>query len=53
VAQIKEQGGTALFVACDVGDTKAVDALFDQAVRECGRYVVGHGLVIDGGQSVQ
>jgi NAD(P)-dependent dehydrogenase (short-subunit alcohol dehydrogenase family) len=37
VAEIKEQGGTASFVACDVSDGKAVDALFDQTLRDCGR----------------
>ena len=37
VAEIKEQGGTATFVACDVSDAKAVDALFDQALRDYGR----------------
>lgn len=43
-AEIEELGGTANFVECDVSDEKAVDALFDQALRDC---------VIDGGQSVQ
>lgn len=37
VAQIEERGGTATFIACDVSDAKAVDALFDQAIRDCGR----------------
>ena len=37
VAEIKERGGTATFVACDVSDAQAVDALFDQALRDCGR----------------
>jgi len=36
VAEIKERGGTATFAACDVSDAKAVDALFDQAIREFG-----------------
>jgi NAD(P)-dependent dehydrogenase (short-subunit alcohol dehydrogenase family) len=43
-AEIEELDGTANFVECDVSDEKAVDALFDQALRDC---------VIDGGQSVQ
>jgi len=34
VDEIKEQGGTASFIACDVSDGKAVDALFDQTFRD-------------------
>src|ERR1700758_3979194 len=37
VAAIQERRGPARFVACDVSDAKAVDALFDQALRDCGR----------------
>src|ERR1700720_2212491 len=37
VADIEELGGTASFVECDVSDEKAVDALFDQALRDCVR----------------
>jgi NAD(P)-dependent dehydrogenase (short-subunit alcohol dehydrogenase family) len=36
VAEIEKHGGTATFVACDVSDAKAVDALFDQTLRDCG-----------------
>jgi len=37
VSEIEELGGTASFVECDVSNEQAVDALFDQALRDCGR----------------
>lgn len=36
VAEIEAHGGAATFIACDVSDAGAVDALFDQALRDCG-----------------
>lgn len=37
VDEIKQQGGTANFIACDVSDGKSVDELFNQVLRDGGR----------------